>query len=75
MRNVKMLFLVVSMLSSFSVIAQNTTPTTSPVETVKAITGEKKKESRKKKATMCEECGKPETECECEHEEEGKKHK
>ena len=33
-----------------------------------------KKKTRRKKALMCQECGKPETECDCEGEEHGVDH-
>ncbi len=68
--------LTASLLLSFGAFAQNSSQPESPVETVKTITGTKK-EGRKKKTVMCEECGKPENECECGHDEKekGKKKK
>lgn len=57
------------LLLSGTAIAKET-KTTSTESAVQAITGKEPK-SRKKKVQMCAECGKPESECECEgHKEE-----
>ncbi|MBL7664293.1 MAG: hypothetical protein JNM93_04120 [Bacteriovoracaceae bacterium] len=61
--------LALVLLSSVSVFAQTSTDSaqteTQPVEN---IVKEAKKD-RKKKVEMCHDCGKPETECDCEGEE------
>lgn len=73
MKITRNLLVTVSMLLSFGAYAQNSSQET-PAQTVKTIT-ETKKETRKKKAVMCEECGKPEAECECGHNDKDKKKK
>jgi hypothetical protein len=74
MKNTRVLLLTLSMFLSFGAYAENSSQET-PTQTVKNIT-ETKKEGRKKKAVMCEECGKPEAECECkDHDKEKEKKK
>lgn len=57
-----------TVLFGISALAQVSTPASSPATKSTAIEQLKKteKKSRKKKVLMCAECGKPESECECE---------
>lgn len=59
---------VLAILFSMSAFAQNSTPASTPAAKSTAIEQLTKadKKSRKKKVLMCAECGKPESECECE---------
>lgn len=71
--------LVVAFLATGTAFAQESStpqekssPTATTENAVNAITGKDKK-ARKKKAAMCNECGKPEAECECKGHKEGEK--
>jgi len=60
--------LAITVLFGTSAFAQISTPTSSPETkstSIEQLTKTDKK-SRKKKVLMCAECGKPESECECE---------
>ncbi len=58
----------VSVVLGTSAFAQTSTPASTPASKSTAIEQLTKtdKKSRKKKVLMCAECGKPESECECE---------
>ena len=59
------LFIVLMMVFTSSAFAQNQSPEKKTDTTVQEVVKEAKKD-RKKKVQMCNECGKPETECSCE---------
>lgn len=63
-------FAALFMLSTFALTEEP--KTSSPENAVKVLTGTEKK-SRKKKIEMCAECGKPESECECNNKNDGEK--
>jgi hypothetical protein len=78
MFNLKMLSTAIVLalgLSGVAVAAETSSQnsqSSSAENALKAMTSTKKK-SRKKKVAICAECGKPETQCECDHhDEEGK---
>ncbi|MBL7689036.1 MAG: hypothetical protein JNJ49_13465 [Bdellovibrionaceae bacterium] len=58
----------VSIVFGTSAFAQTSTPASTPTSKSTAVEQLTKtdKKSRKKKVLMCAECGKPESECECE---------
>lgn len=69
LKNVVVLFIAILTFSSTHSYGES--------EVKKVLQGEvKEKDSsgRRKKVMMCHECGKPESECECEGEEHGTKH-
>lgn len=61
------------MVPAYSAFAEGEKATTQNVDAVKEINSGAKKSNRKKKVEMCNECGKPESECECETKEGEKK--
>ena len=66
----KSFVVIVTLLSSFAFAEEGKVLTSSPKEekSVESIVKDGKKE-RKKKVEMCHDCGKPESQCECEGEE------
>lgn len=58
-------FLLGSLIFSTSAYSQGESSSVSNTKEIKQST-EKPKKRRRKKVLMCEECGKPETECDCE---------
>ena len=69
----KVLVLTIALLLARGAYAEEAKPTSAD-SAVNAMTG-KEKQSRKKKAVMCAECGKPESECECKGEKHDKQDK
>lgn len=68
MRTIQSILVAIAFVGTTTAFAQGTpATTTTPAENVKAMTAPAKKEGRKKKVAMCNECGKPETQCECDH--------
>lgn len=60
------LVLAVSLIfTGYSASAENEKSASPTDQAVQAMTGKEKKNTRKKKASICAECGKPESECEC----------
>ena len=65
----KSLLIVTALLFSTGVMAEEVKSSTpAPTEKEQSVLPKEKK-SRKKKVEMCGECGKPEAECECKHDE------
>lgn len=71
MKSLKLGLITLALLFSSSVMAQGEKTSTISKEEQNVLAAEKK--SRKKKVEMCAECGKPESECECDHHKKEKK--